>query len=231
MYDPNNRSEFLDFEIGGIFDTVKKVGKGAMKAVGKVTDATITKPSAMIGKAIGGKKGEAIGRKLGGFTAKVTNLGVGAGAAGALASPALLGTAGAAIGAKKLLSGKSKKSGKASAKASGKASANFAGNALFGTLKGAGGYSPAAASSSCAKSDDNALAAKVGAMLAKSLGGPLSDANKALKLAELQRTATYEHNKLMADAEFRKKVLAGLAIAAARGNERCMRTIRVLVGR
>ena len=247
MYDParGQTSDFLDFEIGGIIDSVKKIGKGAAKAVGKVTDATITKPSMMIGKAIGGKKGEAIGKKLGGFTAKVTNLGVAAGAAGlaAGAAPAVLGTVAPAMAAKKLLgSSSSGKSSSSVAKAASNVVKTFAGDtkmagaALTKSLA-ASGIAPAAALAASgmtladARSNDNALAAKVGAMLVKQLGGPLSDANKALQLAELQRQATYEHKKLMGDAEFRKKVLTGIATVAAKGDAGCQRTIRVLVGR
>lgn len=242
MYDParGQSGEFLDFEIGGVLDSVKKIGKGAMKAVGKVTDATITKPSAMIGKAIGGKKGEALGKKLGGFTAKVTNLGVAAGGAGlaAGAAPAILGTVAPTMAAKKLLGGSSGKKSASVAKAASNVVKSFAGDtqkasAALGAHLASAGITPAAAlaASGISRSDENAMAAKVGALLVKKLGGPLGQANKALQLAELQRTATYEHKKLMENANFRKKVLTGIASIAAKGDPGCQRTIRVLVGR
>lgn len=238
MYDPNG-NEFLDFEIGGIFDKVKKVGKGAMRGVGKFTDATITKPSAFIGKTIGGKRGEAIGRKLGGFTAKVTNLGVGAGMAGAAAglAPGMLTHVGVGMAGKKILGGSRKKrrSGGTSSKSGGGLNIRSANSILAGRMGKSSlpcsGYNPAGGYTLPSLKNDNAMAARVAAMLAKSLGGPLASANKALKLAELQRQATYEHNKLMTDSEFRKKVLAALTVAASNGNSQCQRTIRVLVGR
>lgn len=221
----NPQAETLDFEIGAFGDRFKKAMKKVGKGLNKVTHATITKPSMMIGKAIGGKKGEALGKKLGGFTSTVTKIGVGAGAAGALAPLATspLGvtaiTAGVAgkLG-KKLLKKKKKKAHvKAKVKAKAKAKPKKKKSVGFVQKK--------------AKCGDNAQAAKVAALLVKKLGGPLSSANKALKLAELQRQATYEHKKLMTDGDFRKKVLGAITTLAATGDAGCERTIRVLVGR
>lgn len=76
----------------------------------------------------------------------------------------------------------------------------------------------------------NQQAASIAAMLVKTLGGPLNAANHALQLSSLQRRATYEHNKLMQDADFRKKVLRGIATLAAQGNAECDKTIKVMVG-
>ncbi len=234
MYDPKRGQSTIDFEMGSLLGTIKKIGKG----VGKVTEYTITKPSAMIGKTIGGKRGEAIGRKLGGFTAKVTNLGVGAGAAGAAAgfAPMVVGTAATGIIGKKLLTGKgtagilsSKKRKKAA-----QGDINRLATAATQTLRAQcepTSRTLAPTIRPCTKTNDNALAAKVASMLVARLSGPLAAANKKLALADLQRTATYEHRKLMSDADFRKKVLAGITIAAAKGDNGCQKTIRVLVGR
>ncbi len=83
--------------------------------------------------------------------------------------------------------------------------------------------------SDCRSMDE--MAALVTAQLVAKLGPPLSEANKRLRLAELQRTATYEHNRLMTDSEFRRLVLDNLMNKAANGNTSCERTIRVLMGR
>lgn len=231
MYDP--QSDSLDFEIGSFGSFVKGVGKGALKGLNKITEYTITKPSMMIGKAIGGKKGEAIGKKLGGFTSTVTKLGVGAGALGALAPIAgaiapvgvPVATAMLAKRALKSKAGKGRKAGKTFMGRKGGMStkAHFSAKAKAKHSK-TPGFVPKS-------SADNALAAKVAALLVSKLGGPLNEANKALRLADLQRTATYEHKKLMSDSDFRKKVLAGISLAAAGGNADCQRTIRVLVQR
>ena len=215
-YSPQN--DELDFEIGALGDRLKKGFKKVGKVVTKVTDATIVKPSMMIGGAIGGKKGRELGRKLGKLTQKATHLGLGAGAAG-VAAPILTGpTAVTAIAAgvagKKL----KKKFGK-------KKKVNVHAQTKVAAKAKAAGYKP----SKCAC--DKNEAAKVGALLVSKLGGPLSEANKLLKLAELQRTATYEHKKLMSDAEFRKTVLQGIANMAANGDGACTRTIRVIMGR
>lgn len=79
--------------------------------------------------------------------------------------------------------------------------------------------------------DKNELAALVAAKLVAQLGPPLDAANKVLKRFELQNTATYEHKKLMSDADFRREVLTRLATKAANGNTSCERTIRVIMGR
>ncbi len=213
--------DFEDIELGKFGDRLKKAAKGVSKALDKVTEVTITKPSMMIGKAVGGKKGEAIGKKLGGFTSKVTKFGTGAALAAPLlplaASPTLLTTAATAAGAgmlgKRLLGKKRKTAAKASSKPKKK-------KAKAKKKAGKG---------SCGAS--NALASKVAAMLAVKLGSPLAQANRALKLAELQRQATYEHHKLMGDADFREKVLRALVNGAQLGDERCERTVRVIMAR
>lgn len=222
----NPQAETLDFEIGAFGDRLKKGFKKATKVLDKVTHATITKPSMMIGKAIGGKKGEAWGKKLGGITSMATKVGVGAGAAGALA-PILTGptaitalTAGAAGKIGKKVLGKKKKKVRVKAKGTAKTKASA-------KKKKSPGFIQKKKSSSC----DNKQAAKVAALLVEKLGKPLASANKHLKLAELQRQATYEHNKLMTDSEFRKKVLGAITTMAASGDLGCERTIRVLVGR
>lgn len=74
------------------------------------------------------------------------------------------------------------------------------------------------------------LAKLVAAQLVAKLGPPIQEANRALKLAELQREATYEHKRLMTDSEFRRKVLGHLTAKAALGNASCERTIRVIMG-
>lgn len=220
----NPQSDMLDFEIGAFGDRFKKAMKKVGKGIAKVTDATIVKPSMMIGGAIGGKKGRELGRKLGKITQKVTHLGIGAGAAGAVAplaaplltSPTALVAAG--VAGKKIKKAITKKKKKAAPK---KVAPKKA------APKKAAAKTTAKSSPSC----NNADAAKIGALLTKTLGGPLDQANKALKLAQLQREATYEHQKLMGDAEFRKKVLSGLATLAADGNTACQRTIRVIMAR
>jgi hypothetical protein len=60
------------------------------------------------------------------------------------------------------------------------------------------------------------------------LGGPLTNANAILAKQELQNQATYEHHKLMSDAEFRRRVLELLTAKAARGNQTCKRTANLL---
>lgn len=213
--------DFEDIELGKFGDRLKKGFRTVGHGLTKVTDATITKPSMMIGKMVGGKKGEAMGRKLGGFTSTVTKLGVGAGAAGAvlplLASPTVLTTAATAAGtglaAKHLLGKKRKPRARAKPRHKRKSSPH-----------------PKSTSRGSCKTD-NALAAKMAAMLAAKLGTPLSEANRALKLAELQRQATYEHNRLMTDSEFREKVLKALAMGAAGGDAQCQRTVRVIMAR
>lgn len=229
-YRPNENE--LDFEIG-ILGGLKKIAKGAAKGLKKVTDVTIVKPSEMIGGAIGGKKGAKIGRSLGKITEKATLVGTGAAAAGVAAPLALAASpaiAGAAIGKK---FGKKKKKAKApkAERESGSGKGGLKG--AFARMRHPAEQAQAAVKRAQAskKSSDNALAAKVAADLVKKLGGPLAEANKALKLADLQRTATYEHTKLMKDADFRKKVLAGIASLAAHGDEGCQRTIKVIVDR
>jgi len=218
MYNPQKQA--LDFEMGAFGDRIKKGLKKVGKGLDKFTYYTITKPHMMIGKAIGGKKGEAIGRKIGGFTSKVTKLGIGAGAAGAVAPLLASPTALTALTAKRLMRKKRLKLG---AKLRAKFAGKKGGVPIRLGLKRLKKRAPCKA--------DNALAAKVAAELVAKLGGPLNAANKALKLADLQRTATYEHRKLMSDANFRKKVIAGLSTMAAAGDIGCQRTIRVLVGR
>jgi hypothetical protein len=235
MYDPQ-LAEDLDFEMGSFGSKLKKGLKKVNKGISKVTNAVLVKPSAAIGKAIGGKKGEAIGRKLGKIAAFGTKVATGAALAPALipavsaAAPAIAG----AVAAKKI---KAKKAKAAKAKVNANGNMSVAAHVdthaklaktgnLFKKLK------PAFSASISGGSDsDNALAAQVGATLVAKLGKPLDDANKQLQLADLQRTATYEHNKLMADSEFRKKVLTGIANLAAAGNAECSRTVRVLMSK
>lgn len=218
MYDPQEQA--LDFEIGSLWSKAKG-------ALNKVTDVTIVKPSAAIGGAIGGKKGRAIGEKLGKVTALATKVGVGAGAAGVAAgvAPAI-----APVGVPVATAMLAKKHF-ASSKKKAKAAIN---KAMLGGKAKAKPKAKASVHRSSAKpksSTDNALAAKVAAMLVAKFSGPLGDISKAIKLADLQRTATYEHKKLMSDADFRRAVLGGIAKAAKEGNADCQRTIRVLVGR
>jgi hypothetical protein len=226
-YHPQRDS--LDFELGAFGDRLKKVAKGAVKVVDKITDATITKPSMAIGGAIGGKKGRELGRKLGGFTSTVTKLGVGAGAAGALLP--LASTAGLPIAAG-LLASKAMggKKGIAGRKGGMGISAGMRRLSGGGKLSASGSFGGFGSHKQSCKGN-NALAAKVATVLVAKLGGPLGQANKALKLAALQREATYEHKALMSNAEFRKKVLSGINKMAANGDLNCQRTIRVLVGR
>jgi hypothetical protein len=236
MYDPQLAADDCDFEMGAFGAKLKKGLKKINKGIGKVTNAVLVKPSAAIGKAIGGKKGEAIGRKLGKIAAFGTKVATGAALAPALipavsaAAPAIAG----AVAAKKIKAKKAKAAkakinvdGNMSVEAHADTHANLAKTGkLFKKLK------PSFSASISGGSDsDNALAAQVGATLVAKLGKPLDDANKQLQLADLQRTATYEHNKLMADSEFRKKVLTGIANLAAAGNAECSRTVRVLMSK
>jgi hypothetical protein len=238
MYDPQ-LAEDLDFEMGAFGAKLKKGLKKINKGIGKVTNAILVKPSAAIGKAIGGKKGEAIGRKLGKIAAFGTKVATGAALAPALipavsaAAPAIAG----AVAAKKIKANKAKAAKAKTAKVNANGNMSVEAHAdthaklaktgkLFKKLKPA--FSAAISGSA---DTDNALAAQVGATLVAKLGKPLDDANKQLQLADLQRTATYEHNKLMADSEFRKKVLTGIANLAAAGNAECSRTVRVLMSK
>lgn len=189
-----------DMSFEGIFDKIKK---GA-KAVGQ---AAFVAPSAAIGGAIGGKTGRKIGEKLGQAVAFTTLAG---------AAP----TVAAHVGAHKLLTRKGRKS---SAGRRGPPSMATLKAAHMATHKTHHAIQPKA-------STDSALAAKVAAMLVAKLGPELSKANKYLALADLQREATYEHSKLMNDATFRRKVLTGIAKAAALGDASCERTIRVIMG-
>ncbi len=68
----------------------------------------------------------------------------------------------------------------------------------------------------------------VAGKLVAELAPPLDSANKMLKKAELQRAATYEHQKLMRDAEFRRKVLEFISRKAKKGNRSCQRAIFAL---
>lgn len=231
-YYPNE--DELDFELG-ILGGLKKAAKGIGKGLKKVTDLTIVKPSAAIGGAIGGKKGRALGEKLGKITEKATLFGTGAGVAG-VAAPALL-AASPALGVAAIAKKKRKKGkkGKKRERSEGGSEGHLGGGLQKAIHKM---RHPAEQAEKAIKrqkrdksSSDNALAAKVAAELVAKLGKPLKDANKALKLADLQRTATYEHQKLMSDAEFRKKVLSGIAQLAAQGDESCARTVRVVLGR
>lgn len=205
MYDPQHGA--LDFEIGAFGDRLKKFGKKLKKGVTKFTDYTIVKPHEYIGSMVGGKK---FGRKLGKFTQKVTHLGLAAGAAGA--APTLATAIGAGVAGKKIKKALTKR--KTAQKKPAKAKKR-----------------PVSKSSTTRPCCDNAEAAKVAALLTKSLGGPLGQANAALKLAAIQRKATAEHARLMTESEFRKKVLAGIANMAADGNTACERTVRVILGR
>lgn len=221
----NPQPSNLDFEMGNLLDKAKG-------ALNKVTEYTITKPSMMIGGAIGGKKGRELGKKIGGFTSTVTKLGVGAGAAGLAAglAPAL-----APIGvpvATALLAKKALGKGKLGR---GLTRAVSGGEKMLGAESGGhagnkGGVSLRARASHRG-SGGNEIAAKVAALLVAKLGGPINEANKAIKLAELQREATYEHRKLMTDADFRKTVLEAITKLAVDGDRNCQRTIKVLVGR
>jgi len=216
MYDPQESA--LDFEIGSLWDKAKK-------GLNKITDLTIVKPSEMIGGLVGQKK---LGRKLGKFTASVTKLGVGAGAAGVAAglAPALapVGVPVATLMAAKHFAKSKSKARKAIADVMhGRAKAK---RPSGGTVQKHSGKRHTSKAST-----DKALAAQVAAMLVAKFGGPLGEIGKAVKLADLQRTATYEHKKLMSDADFRRAVLGGIAHAAKGGNQDCQRTIRVLVGR
>lgn len=74
----------------------------------------------------------------------------------------------------------------------------------------------------------NDMAKLVAAKMIAELGPPLNEANRALAKLELQRQATYEHKKLMTDAEFRRKVLGFIAGKAATGNKSARRTISCL---
>lgn len=207
MYKPQEDDMDFEMELGSIMGKLKK-------GLGKVGNAVFVKPSEKIGGMIGGKKGAKIGRMLGKGAMYTTGA---AAAAPLLASPTVHAaalTGGTIMAGKKLLGGKGK--AKAKAKAKGKAKA-----------KAKGG-------SSCKKSDcasTNAMAARVAADLVKRFGGPLGEINRALAFADTQRQATYEHQRLMSDSEFRRKVLGGIALQAGNGNPACERTIRVIMGR
>jgi hypothetical protein len=79
----------------------------------------------------------------------------------------------------------------------------------------------------CGSKDE--LASLVAAQLAASLGPKLDSANALLAQFDLQRQATYEHQKLMTDSDFRRQVLSKLALGAANGNDACQKTIRVIM--
>jgi hypothetical protein len=233
MYDPQLADD-LDFEMGSFGSKLKKGLKKVNKGISKVTNAVLVKPSAAIGKAIGGKKGEAIGRKLGKIAAFGTKVATGAALAPALipavsaAAPAIAG----AVAAKKIKAKKAKAAKALKANAGGKMSVDAHVDAHAKMAKTSKVFKRAFSPTADTSLDlDNQAAAQVGAVLVSKLGGPLDSANKSLQLAELQRTATYEHNKLMADSEFRKKVLAGIANLAAAGNAECSRTVRVLMSK
>lgn len=74
----------------------------------------------------------------------------------------------------------------------------------------------------------NDMAKLVAAKLVSQLGPPLNQANKILAKMELQRQATYEHQKLMSDHDFRRRVLEHIAIKARKGNRACQRTLGFL---
>lgn len=76
----------------------------------------------------------------------------------------------------------------------------------------------------------NDLARTVAAKLVAELGPPLNEANRAIAKLELQRRATYEHQRLMNDADFKRKVLTFIAQKAANGNQSAKRTISCLRG-
>ena len=80
----------------------------------------------------------------------------------------------------------------------------------------------------CSCKDD--MAKLVAAKLVSQLGPPLDSANKILAKMELQRQATYEHNILMRDHEFRRRVLEHIATKARGGNRSCQRTLSFLRG-
>lgn len=217
-YNPN--PTHIDFEIGAFGGKLKKGFKKLSKGVGKVADITIAKPTALIGGMVGGKKGRRFGEKLGKGLAKATTVGTVAGIGGA-AAPALAGAAPAiatGLVGKKLLGKKHHRpSSEPSTKPGHRARPHHA---------------KRRAKHHKAKTHHNSkLAAEVVAMLVAKLGGPIEKANRALKLAELQREATFEHRKLMSDAEFRNIVLSNLVSLAKAGNQSCERTVRVLVGR
>jgi hypothetical protein len=75
---------------------------------------------------------------------------------------------------------------------------------------------------------EDELVKLVSGKLVTELGPPLTQANQILAKMELQRQATYEHKKLMQDAEFKRKVLAFIAGKARNGNRSCQRTIGAL---
>lgn len=222
-HNPYENDEFLDFELGAFGDKLKKVGKKISKGVDKVTDATIMKPTVAIMGAVGGKKGKELGKKIGGIASKVTKIAT-IGGAVAGAAPALLPLAtspiGAAIAGKVIKDKLTAKKKKAASKPEAKAKPATAKSAA--DKKAAPAKCPAA---------DNALAARVGAMLVERFGKPLTNVNKALELAAFQRQATYEHQKLVSDSDFRKTVMAGLTALAANGHPGCARTVSVLVGK
>lgn len=83
--------------------------------------------------------------------------------------------------------------------------------------------------SSCSNMEE--MSKLVAAKLMVSLGTPVKSSNAILKKQDLQNQATYEHKKLMSDANFRRKVLTLLSKKAAEGNETCARTVRVIMAK
>lgn len=220
-YTPNSHE--LDFEIGAFGSRIKKGFKKVSKGVGKVADVTIAKPTAFVGGLVGGKKGRRFGEKLGKGLAKVTTIGTVAGIGGA-AAPALAGAAPAiltGVAGKKLIGRKKRKFATLPASKKSKTIHKRRSKSRH----------PKSLQSRKSTCTNSALAAEVAAKLVSKLGGPITQANRALKLAELQREATFEHRKLMSDAEFRKKVLSGIVSLAESGNQNCGRTVKVLMGR
>lgn len=83
----------------------------------------------------------------------------------------------------------------------------------------------------CDCSNTGEIVKMVAAKLTATLGQPLNEANQILAKQEISRQATWEHKKLMTDADFRRKVLWYLSRKAANGNESCQRTVRVLMAK
>lgn len=209
MYSPNPHELNFEDELGGRLG--KKIKKKLKKAVAVVATGGLAAAPMLIKKAKKAKVAKA--------AAKVK---------------AVAAKAGQALGVKVAITPKAKIAPKPAAKAAPRPApkpAVIPANVVRVTPKAAQTLAKVATKTAGDCTCMNDMVKLVTAQLVAKLGGPLATANKHLKLAELQREATYEHKKLMTDQEFRRKVMELLTLRAANGNQSCERTVRVLMNR
>ena len=230
-YEPGQDADFEGEELGRFGSRLKK----GLKKVGSGFVKLHSKPTELVGRAIGGKKGAAIGRKIGRVAAFGAAAPIVAGAAPAvLSSPtAMTALTGAAIARRARGKGVFTKKPLIRGPLTRRASTRRPSPAEMppGTAVQEGRLRLRVRDRSKSTASDKALARAVVKSLMAQIGPELSRTNKMLRTADTQRQASWEHRTITNTKAFRRHVLKMLAARAAAGCPDSTRTVRVLLGR